>query len=230
MTMKQIQIGRSLATHGVQGSKSVTQHPSGCWASNNCSRRQAVSNGAFRRTSSVASHHVMPEHENDAVQIEALLDRAFGKARHRKTVQKMRKRYLPSDGLAFVMLSDFGDVIGTIRLWDVEANGARALLLGPVAIAPEYQGQGLGDALIRHSLAQAQKLGHRGVVLVGDAPYYARFGFTRGLTLDMKLPGPVDEARFLGLELATSGLGNVKGLLNISGTLRPKSQLKRKAA
>ncbi|MES2907391.1 MAG: N-acetyltransferase [Pseudomonadota bacterium] len=175
--------------------------------------------------------HIMPEHQNDAVAIEALLERAFGKARHRKTVQKMRKAFLPSEGLAFVMTDDFDTVIGTIRLWDIEGeNGARTLLLGPVAVANEYRGQGLGDALIRHSLAQAQKLGHKGVILVGDASYYGRFGFTRDLTLQMKLPGPVDEACFLGLELVEGGLKDVTALLNITGTLRPKAQPKRKAA
>lgn len=161
--------------------------------------------------------HIMPEHEMDALRIEALLDRCFGKARHRKTVAKLRKGCLPAHGLAFVMLNDFGDIIGTIRLWDVKAGGVPMLLLGPVAIAPEYQKQGLGDALIRHSLAQAKALGHGAVILVGDAPYYERFGFKRALTLNLRLPGPVDLSRFLGLELYDNALSGTHGLVRAQG-------------
>jgi predicted N-acetyltransferase YhbS len=175
-------------------------------------------------------HHIMPEHENDLGAIEALLERSFGRGRHRKTVQKMRKAYMPAEGLAFVMVNDEDEVIGTIRLWDIDAGGTPALLLGPVAIAPEYRNRGLGDALIRHSLARANSLGHKAVLLVGDAPYYERFGFSRALTLNLKLPGPVDEARFLGHELEEGVLTNASGMVGIKGKLAPKLPAKRKAA
>jgi predicted N-acetyltransferase YhbS len=175
-------------------------------------------------------HHIMPEHDNDLGKVEALLERSFGRGRHRKTVQKMRKSHLPAEGLAFVMVDDEDAVIGTIRLWNIDAGGVDALLLGPVAIAPEYRNQGLGDALIRHALSRAQSLGHKAVLLVGDAPYYERFGFSRQLTLNLKLPGPVDEARFLGHEFVHSALMNARGLVKIAGRLAPKLPAKRKAA
>jgi predicted N-acetyltransferase YhbS len=175
-------------------------------------------------------HHIMPEHENDRLAIEALLERAFGKGRHRKTVQKMRKAHLPAEGLAFVMVSDHDDVIGTIRLWDIDAGGVPALLLGPVAIAPEYRSKGFGDALIRHAMGRAKALGHKAVLLVGDAPYYERFGFSRALTLNLKLPGPVDEARFLGHEFTEGALKAASGMVGIAGRLAPKQLAKRKAA
>ncbi len=175
-------------------------------------------------------YRIMPEHAGDALKIEALLERTFGKARHRKTVQKMRKGYLPAAGLAFVMLNDFEDVIGTIRLWEIDAGGAPALLLGPVAVAPEYRKQGLGDALIRHALLRAEALGHKAVLLVGDEPYYGRFGFARTLAQNLQLPGPVDLARFLGLELQPGALMNAHGMVGMSGQLAPKNLPKRKAA
>lgn len=175
-------------------------------------------------------HHIMPEHGNDIFAIEALLERSFGRTRHRKTVQKMRKSHLPAEGLAFVMVNDEDAVIGTIRLWDIHAGGVPALLLGPVAISPEYRNQGLGDALIRHALSRACALGHAAVLLVGDAPYYERFGFSRALTLDLKLPGPVDEARFLGHELVQGALSAASGMVKIAGRLAPKLPAKRKAA
>jgi predicted N-acetyltransferase YhbS len=174
--------------------------------------------------------HIMPEHGNDRLAIEALLERSFGRGRHRKTVQKMRKHYLPAEGLAFVMTDDNDNVIGTIRLWDIDAGFVPALLLGPVAIAPEYRSKGLGDALIRHALSRAASLGHQAVLLVGDAFYYERFGFSRALTLNLKLPGPVDEARFLGHELQPGSLMSASGMVGIKGKLAPKLPAKRKAA
>ena len=88
-----------------------------------------------------------------------------------------------------------------------------ALLLGPIAVAPHWQGGGLGSKLIRMSLNKAAAAGHRAVLLVGDAPYYNRFGFTRGLTLGMALPGPVDLDRFLGLEVVPGALAGVTGVV-----------------
>lgn len=174
--------------------------------------------------------HIMPEHDNDRLTIEALLERSFGRGRHRKTVQKMRKGYLPAEDLAFVLTDDYDSVIGTIRLWNIDAGGVPALLLGPVAIAPEHRGKGYGDALIRHALGRAQALGHGAVLLVGDAAYYERFGFSRNLALNLKLPGPVDEARFLGHELQPGALMAAKGMVSIAGRLAPKQPAKRKAA
>jgi predicted N-acetyltransferase YhbS len=174
--------------------------------------------------------HIMPEHGNDLPAIEALLERSFGRSRHRKTVQKMRKHYLPAENLSFVMLNDHDDVIGTIRLWNVNAGGVETLLLGPVAISPEYRNQGLGDALIRHALGRANAFGHKAVILVGDEPYYGRFGFTRNLTLNLKLPGPVDEQRFLGHELVPGALMEAHGLVAMAGSLAPKLPAKQKAA
>ena len=161
------------------------------------------------------SCHIMLEHACDRPRITALLDRCFGKSRHRKTVARLRKGCLPV--LSFVMLNDFDDVIGTIRLWNVDAGGVPALLLGPIAIAPEYQGKGLGDALIRHALRIAQAQGHGAVILVGDAPYYQRFGFKRDATHNLSLPGPVDPDRFLGLELDADALSTAHGMVVATG-------------
>ncbi|MBK3775240.1 GNAT family N-acetyltransferase [Azospirillum aestuarii] len=159
----------------------------------------------------------LEEPRHDAA-IEALLDRSFGPDRFKKTAYKLREGVAPIPELGFVAIEhdELGNEIleGTIRYWPVTIGGTvPALLLGPIAVSDRLQGGGLGSKLIRMSLNKAAALGHRAVILVGDAPYYARFGFTRDLTLDMALPGPVDLDRFLGLELVSGALAGAAGMV-----------------
>ncbi|MCW2238138.1 GNAT family N-acetyltransferase [Azospirillum canadense] len=163
------------------------------------------------------------EEPRHAAAIEALLDRSFGPDRFKKTAYKLRDGVDPIPELSLVAIEhdEFGNEIleGTIRYWpvtiggQVAGSGVPALLLGPIAVSERLQGGGLGSKLIRMSLNKAAALGHRAVILVGDAPYYARFGFTRDLTLGMALPGPVDLDRFLGLELAPGALAGAAGMV-----------------
>lgn len=151
---------------------------------------------------------------------ESLLDRAFGKSRRRKTSERLREGRLPVEGLAFSAVDHKGKVIGTIRLWHVIAGSAGpALLLGPVAVDCQHQNKGIGAALIHHALAEAKVRGHGAVILVGDAPYYGRFGFGEGLTRSLHLPGPVERKRFLGLELSPGALDGAEGLVMAAGAL-----------
>ena len=149
---------------------------------------------------------------------ERLLDRAFGKTRRRKTSERLREGRLPSEGLAFTAVDVKGKLVGTIRLWDVVAGSAgRALLLGPLAVDCKHQGKGIGAALMRHAMAEAKMLGHASIILVGDAPYYARFGFAHPTVAKLQLPGPVDRARFLGIELVPGALAGAEGMVSASG-------------
>jgi predicted N-acetyltransferase YhbS len=145
---------------------------------------------------------------------EALLDRTFGPARFAKTSERLREGRLPVLALA---AHDDGVLIGTVRLWAVAADDWHGLLLGPLAVAPEHQGQGIGAKLMRRALNRAAAAGHGAVLLVGDAPYYARFGFSAALTRELEMPGPVERARFLGLELAPGALAGAGGLLRPAG-------------
>ena len=145
---------------------------------------------------------------------ERLLDRAFGKQRRRKTSERIREGRLPSQGLAFTAVDEKGRLVGTLRLWDVVAGSAGpALLLGPLAVDCRHQGKGIGAALMRHAMAEATARGHAAIILVGDAPYYARFGFSGAPMADLHLPGPVDRARFLGIELIPGALDGAEGLV-----------------
>lgn len=168
------------------------------------------------------------ERPGDARAREALLDRCFDAGRHRKTVARLRRGRRPADGLALVARLD-GAVVATNRLWDVAAGTAgAALLLGPIAVDPALQGSGIGTALMRESLTRATAYGHRAILLVGDEPYYRRFGFTRAAVGGLTLPGPVDPARFLGLSLAGGALDGAAGPIVATGRLLP--QARRRAA
>jgi predicted N-acetyltransferase YhbS len=155
----------------------------------------------------------------DGAAREALLDRVLGEARFLKTCEQLRKGRLPSPGLSFGAYADTG-LVGTVRLWDIVAGSAGdALLLGPLAVAPEVQGRGIGSALVRHAIHEAALSGHEAILLVGDAPYYRRFGFSAAKVRGLRLPGPVERARFQGLELEKGALVRATGLVVPTGRL-----------
>ena len=163
---------------------------------------------------------IRTENSSDFTAREALLNAAFGVQRFRKTSEKLRRGRVAADGLAFAAVDESGQLVGTVRLWDISAGSAGpALLLGPLAVAQTARGQGVGAKLMQHALAAAKALGHTAVLLVGDAPYYARFGFAEELTRSLHLPGPVERARFLGLELVQDALDGAEGLIAASGSL-----------
>ncbi|KQP31832.1 GCN5 family acetyltransferase [Methylobacterium sp. Leaf104] len=160
---------------------------------------------------------IRDEVTGDVVAREHLLDACLGEARRLKTSERLREGRLPAEGLALTAEQD-GQVVGTCRLWHVEAGPRRpALLLGPLAVDPSIQGLGLGSILMRAALRRAENLGHGAVLLMGDAPYYARFGFSAGLTEGLFMPGPFERERFLGLELRRGALAGARGILRAAG-------------
>ena len=165
---------------------------------------------------------IRPELSSDFAAREALLNKAFGVKRFRKTSERLRAQRLPAEGLAFSAVDAKGKLIGTVRLWDIIAGSAGpALLLGPLAVDASVRGKGLGSQLMTHVLSAAKVLGHEAVLLVGDAPYYGRFGFSESFTRSLHLPGPVERARFLGLELVEGALDGTEGLVAASGRALP---------
>jgi predicted N-acetyltransferase YhbS len=159
------------------------------------------------------------ETEDDVAQREALLDLAFGRAaRFGKTSERLREGRLPADGLSFAAHGPDGRLVGTVRLWNVTAGPARpALLLGPLAVHPWFRDRGLGKAFITTAINEAARLGHGAILLVGDAPYYARFGFSTALTEGLWMPGAFEHSRFLGLELKPGALKGARGLISPTG-------------
>lgn len=155
------------------------------------------------------------ERAGDGAAREKLLDRVFGEARFLKTCERLRKDRLPAEGLAFAAYHG-RKLVGTVRLWTVMAGSAGpALLLGPLAVAPEMRGRGIGAELLRHAIAEASLHGHGAILLVGDEPYYRRFGFSPRAVKGLTLPGPVDRRRFLGLELDEDALKGARGTVAV---------------
>ena len=167
----------------------------------------------------------------DAPARESLLDAALGPARRLKTSERLREGNAPAPGLALVARDPDGALIGSLRLWPIFAGGDRpALLLGPLAVDAQMRSHGVGGGLMREALRRAVADGHRAVLLVGDAPYYGRFGFKSSYTRLLTLPGPVTRDRFLGCELIPGALTGAQGRVRAAIGLRPSSTAMQAAA
>ena len=155
---------------------------------------------------------VLPS-DHDA--IEHLLDLSFGPARHGKTSYRLRAGSTAVAGLSLVVRDSGLGVVGAISYWPlaIGARGTRALLLGPLAVHPERQNLGIGLLLMRETLTAARDVGHRLVLLVGDAPYYSRVGFAQVPVGQLLMPGPVDAKRLLFVELVPGALAEAQGLM-----------------
>jgi predicted N-acetyltransferase YhbS len=156
------------------------------------------------------------ERPSDVAPREALLDACFGANRQLRTCQRLRDGRAPAEGLAFSALRQ-GKLVGTVRLWHVSAGGTPALVLGPLAVDRCCRALGIGAALMRHALSAATARGHGAVILLGDAPYYARFGFSALKAARLSLPGPFERERLLGLELREGALDGACGLIVPTG-------------
>ncbi|HEV2678165.1 MAG TPA: N-acetyltransferase [Aliidongia sp.] len=160
------------------------------------------------------------ERPADAAAIEALLDQAFGTTRLAKSSYSYRKRVARIWPLCLVA-RDAGEIVGTIRYWPIAVGpaAAPALLLGPVAVRADYRSAGVGGMLMRTSLARAAAAGHHLVVLVGDRPYYGRFGFKPaadwGIAMERENP-----ARVLALPLGVASLEGAAASAIPAGTVQ----------
>ncbi len=132
-----------------------------------------------------------PETPADAAAVEALVLAAFGPGRFAKTAERLRERAAVRAGF---VVREGARLLGSVRLWSIAIDGAPALFLGPIAVVADNRKAGLGADLVEACLAHAADAG-LGVLLVGDAPYFGRFGFTAAQ--DVRLPGPVDPRRVL---------------------------------
>lgn len=154
---------------------------------------------------------------------ERLLDRCFGPGRFRKTCEKFRRRRLPAEGLSLSAEAD-GQLVGTVRLWSIDAGRSRpALLLGPLAVSPEFRNEQIGVRLMTTAIETARTLGHKAILLVGDEPYYRRFGFSGVLTKDLLLPGPYEKHRFLALELVSGAFDGAAGMVVATGAFEGRT-------
>ncbi len=152
----------------------------------------------------------------DLPEIDALLDARFGPARRNRTAYRLRDGAVSDAALSFVA-RDGAVLIGSVQCWPIALRSAAGaiqplVLLGPVAVAAAREGEGLASALMRTAIGAADALGRPPILLIGDAPFYGRFGFSAAATAEWAMPGPVDRARLLlrGGSAALPGLGWVE--------------------
>ena len=155
---------------------------------------------------------LIPETKDDFWEVEALYDTCFAPGREALSSYRLRDGVPAVKGLSMVARDADGILGGAIRYWPVRVGGVPSLLLGPVAVHPTRQGEGLGRALIEESLMFAAPLGWERVMLVGDAPYYNRFGFTQLQGVEM--PPPTNPERVLGRTLVPGAWDGVKGAVS----------------
>ncbi|RMD91501.1 MAG: N-acetyltransferase [Alphaproteobacteria bacterium] len=151
------------------------------------------------------------ERPADTDEVEYLLDTCFAPGREMLSSYRLREGIAPVAGLCTIARDEAGALAGAIRYWPVRVgeSGAPALLLGPVAVHPTRQGEGLGGLLIEDSLARAREAGWQRVVLVGDAPYYGRFGFAVNRAL--RFPPPTNPDRLLTRALVPGAWDGIAG-------------------
>ncbi|MEM8751687.1 MAG: N-acetyltransferase [Pseudomonadota bacterium] len=160
------------------------------------------------------SYSFKEERPEDGDEVEYLFDLAFAPGRRSLSSYRLREGAPPVQSLSLVARDEIGVLAAAIRYWPVRigAAGAPALLLGPVAVHPTRQGEGLGAVLIGDTLAAAKRDGWRRAVLVGDEPYYGRFGFSRAAAAAIDFPPPTSRDRILGRALVDGGFDGVEGV------------------
>jgi predicted N-acetyltransferase YhbS len=152
----------------------------------------------------------------DPAMIEALLDRAFGEDRHARTAYRIRAGMNPLDALSFAALDEDDLLVGSIQCWPVgltthEGKQVPLVMVGPVAVVPERQGEGFGVGLMSAMIEADANLAAQGAgslvqVMIGDADYYGRWGYSAALTTGWRCPGPYEQGRLLARGAALSAM------------------------
>jgi predicted N-acetyltransferase YhbS len=149
------------------------------------------------------------ETPQDWWEVEALMDLCFAPGREALSSYRLRDNVPPVKALCTTLRDPDGTLAAAIRYWPVTVGGQPVLLLGPIAVHPTRQGEGLGALLIVETMGEALREGWTRVLLVGDAPYYRRFGFSK--LPDVVMPPPTNPDRVLGHELVPGAWQGVTG-------------------
>lgn len=167
----------------------------------------------------IADVAYLPELPAHDPEIEHINAEAFGPGRFARAAYKIREGGPHERALSFVATHE-GAVIASVRLTRVAAGEGRALLLGPLAVRPDYKNLGIGRKLVRISVEAAEKVGAGAVILVGDEPYYGPLGFVRVPRGQIAMPRPVDLGRILAAELKPGTVAGLKGMLDHEDRVR----------
>ena len=153
---------------------------------------------------------ISAEKPGDAQAIERLHERTFGPGRFVLSAYRLREHVDHLLELSFT--AHIGTLlVGSVRQLPICVGDTKALMLGPLTVEPPFRKHGIGRMLMERSIADARVQGHRLILLVGDAAYYARVGFKPVAKGRMTMPGPVDYSRLLVLELVDGAFEGVSG-------------------
>jgi predicted N-acetyltransferase YhbS len=143
------------------------------------------------------------EAKNDHIEVERLLDLVFTPRRTLLSSYQLRNSANKVNNLCYVIKDHSKKVVGSIRFWNiqVDSHSSRGLLLGPLAVHPIYQSEGLGEKLVSYSIEKAHSENWNWIVLVGDLSYYSKFGFSKHLTRGISIGSGFDNSRLLGLDI-----------------------------
>ena len=155
------------------------------------------------------------ETKKDLIEVEQLLDLVFTPRRKLLSSYQLRSSANKVNKLSYVIKDTSDSIVGSIRFWNIkiDSHSSRGLLLGPLAIHPIYQSEGLGERLILNCIDQASADNWNWIILVGDISYYSKFGFSKTLTRGICLGNGHDNERLLGLDINESFLNEAKGIL-----------------
>ena len=155
------------------------------------------------------------EAKNDHVEVEQLLDLVFTPRRKLLSSYHLRSSANKVNMLSYVIKDNSNNVVGSIRFWNIKIEGhsSRGLLLGPLAIHPIYQSEGLGEKLVSNSIEKAYSENWNWIVLVGDLSYYSKFGFSKHPTRGISIGSGFDNSRLLGLDINGEFLKSAVGSL-----------------
>ncbi|MCY4153331.1 MAG: N-acetyltransferase [Aestuariivita sp.] len=151
------------------------------------------------------------EQKQDSLEVEALFDLCFAPGRQALSSYRLRAEQAPVADLSTIVRDADGLLFAAIRCWPVWINQSASLLLGPIAVHPTRQGEGIGGKLIRLTLKKAESMNWQRVILVGDLAYYRKFGFER--LHDVVMPPPTNPDRVLGMALTEGAWTGIEGLV-----------------
>lgn len=170
----------------------------------------------------IADVAYLPEQPAHDAEIEHINAEAFGPGRFARAAYRIREGGPHERALSFVAVHE-GAVIASVRLTRIAAGEGRALLLGPLAVRPDYKNLGIGRKLVRIAVEAAGNAGWGAVVLVGDEPYYGPLGFSRIPRGQVSMPRPVDLSRVLAYELKPGAMATLTGMIDHEDRVRAEA-------
>jgi len=170
---------------------------------------------SLQPTSAPSAPVIANEQPEDTPLADALIERAFGPGRLTKVSERVREFADFAPDLSFCAWRD-GELVGVVRQWRVRAGETPVVFLGPIAVESDERSGGVGGLLVARACAVAKAAGETAVVLVGDEPYFGRFGFSAALTRQVRLPGPVDPNRVLAVAFKPAG-ERLAGMIRAAG-------------